>query len=36
LMAGGSQVGNAVPVQMARVLLEPIVNAWKPTAEIAQ
>lgn len=29
LMAGGTQVGNAVPVQMAQALLEPIVHAWK-------
>lgn len=29
LMAGGSQVGNAVPVQMAQALLEPIVHAWQ-------
>lgn len=27
LMAGGAQVGNAVPVEMARVLLRPIADA---------
>jgi DNA (cytosine-5)-methyltransferase 1 len=32
LMAGGTQVGNAVPVQMARALLEPLVKAWQPPA----
>lgn len=30
LMAGGCQVGNAVPVEMARVLLSPLVRAWQP------
>ncbi|GGE59274.1 hypothetical protein GCM10007421_37390 [Halopseudomonas oceani] len=27
LMAGGMQVGNAVPVELARVLLEPLRKA---------
>lgn len=31
LMAGGCQVGNAVPVEMARALLEPLAQAWRPS-----
>lgn len=36
LMAGGCQAGNAVPVEMARALLWPLAQAWRPSRKAGQ
>jgi len=36
LMAGGCQVGNAVPVEMARAMLLPVAQAWRMSKKVGR